>query len=145
MTTNDHKDDTAQIRKLLAARAAAISAKSADDLVAQQTPDFAVFSLAPPLRDESGVGGLKAWFATWDGPIGYDLHEVSIDAGSDVAYARYFTHLVGRKTDGSSADLWFRSTTGFRKVDGVWKIAHDHDSVPFYMDGSYKAAIDLKP
>jgi PhnB protein len=26
-----------------------------------------------------------------------------------------------------------------------WKIAHEHDSVPFYMDGSFKASIDLTP
>ena len=34
---------------------------------------------------------------------------------------------------------------GFRKVDGTWKIAHAHTSVPFYMDGSFKAATDLNP
>ena len=26
-----------------------------------------------------------------------------------------------------------------------WKIMHEHSSVPFYMDGSFKAAVDLKP
>ena len=26
-----------------------------------------------------------------------------------------------------------------------WKITDDHASVPFYMDGSFKAAVDLKP
>jgi hypothetical protein len=25
------------------------------------------------------------------------------------------------------------------------KIAHEHESVPFYMDGSFKAAVDLTP
>ena len=42
-------------------------------------------------------------------------------------------------------DLWFRETLGFRKIDGKWTITHEHSSVPFYMDGSFKAAIDLKP
>jgi PhnB protein len=27
----------------------------------------------------------------------------------------------------------------------VWKIAHLHQSVPMYMDGSLRAAVDLKP
>ncbi len=27
---------------------------------------------------------------------------------------------------------------GSRKIDGKWLIAHEHFSVPFYMDGSYK-------
>ncbi len=46
---------------------------------------------------------------------------------------------------GERVDLWFRETLGFCKIDGQWKIAHEHSSVPFYMDGSFKAAIDLKP
>jgi ketosteroid isomerase-like protein len=51
----------------------------------------------------------------------------------------------GTRTGGEKTDLWFRHTVCFRKVDGTWKIVHFHESVPFYMDGSYKAAIDLKP
>jgi ketosteroid isomerase-like protein len=42
-------------------------------------------------------------------------------------------------------DLWFRSTTCFRKVDGEWRVAHEHSSTPFYMDGSMRAAVDLLP
>jgi ketosteroid isomerase-like protein len=41
--------------------------------------------------------------------------------------------------------IWFRHTLGFRKIRGKWKIPHEHESVPFYMDGSFKAAVDLKP
>ncbi|MFD0204902.1 MULTISPECIES: nuclear transport factor 2 family protein [Saccharothrix] len=42
-------------------------------------------------------------------------------------------------------DLWFRSTVCLRRVDGVWRIAHEHTSTPFYMDGSFSAALDLTP
>jgi ketosteroid isomerase-like protein len=45
----------------------------------------------------------------------------------------------------AKVDLWFRQTLGLLKIDGAWKIAHEHSSVPFYMDGSFKAAVDLKP
>jgi ketosteroid isomerase-like protein len=34
---------------------------------------------------------------------------------------------------------------GLRKIGGEWLIAHEHDSTPFYMDGSDKAALDLHP
>jgi hypothetical protein len=30
-----------------------------------------------------------------------------------------------------------------RRVDGRWRIVHDHSSVPFYLDGSYRAAVEL--
>jgi len=42
-------------------------------------------------------------------------------------------------------DLWFRATDGLRKVDGRWQVTHEHNSTPFYMDGSLKAAVDLEP
>jgi PhnB protein len=38
-----------------------------------------------------------------------------------------------------------RSTLGFRKRDGAWTIVHGHTSVPFNMDGSFTAAMDLEP
>jgi ketosteroid isomerase-like protein len=38
-----------------------------------------------------------------------------------------------------------RTTVGLRKIDGKWLIVHVHESVPFYMDGSDRAALDLKP
>ena len=41
--------------------------------------------------------------------------------------------------------MWTRSTVVFRKEGGAWKVMHVHSSVPFYMDGSRKAAVDLKP
>jgi hypothetical protein len=42
-------------------------------------------------------------------------------------------------------DVWVRATVGFAKKDGAWKATHEHFSVPFYMDGSNKAAVDLSP
>ena len=38
-----------------------------------------------------------------------------------------------------------RATVGYRKTNGKWMITHEHVSLPFYMDGSYRAAVDLKP
>jgi PhnB protein len=63
--------------------------------------------------------------------------------GDDVAFCHSLNRISGTKTEKS--DIWFRHTLGFRKIGGEWKITHEHESVPFYMDGSYKAAVDLKP
>ncbi len=47
--------------------------------------------------------------------------------------------------DGEKVDMWLRETLCFRKIDGRWLVTHEHASVPFYMDGSERAALDLKP
>ena len=64
---------------------------------------------------------------------------------SRVAFSHSLNRMHGTKTDGAKADLWFRQTFGFQRIKGEWKMAHEHESVPFCMDGSFKAAIDLKP
>jgi len=35
--------------------------------------------------------------------------------------------------------------SGLRKTQGRWQITHIHESVPFTMDQTFKAAIDLQP
>lgn len=85
------------------------------------------------------------WFATWQGPIGYEIRDLSVTAGDDVAFGASLNRISGTRTSGDKADVWARATVGFRKIDGTWMITHEHFSVPFYMDGSYKAAVDLKP
>ena len=89
--------------------------------------------------------GLEEWFRTRDGPIGSDIGELVIEAGDDVAFCHALTRLSGTKTDGEQVDLWFRSTVGLRRTAAGWQITHEHDSTPFYMDGSGRAATDLRP
>ena len=96
------------------------------------------------VADESGPYGLENWFKTWNGGIGYEIRDLEIVAGDGVAFSHSLNHLSGTQ-GGRKADVWFRSTLGFRKIGSEWKIVHEHESVPFLMDGSDKAALDLKP
>jgi ketosteroid isomerase-like protein len=145
MTEHSRATDEAQIRAVIDAWAEAIRSKNASGVVRHQTPDFVQFSLAPPLQSTApDAKGLEAWFATWRGPLRYEFHDLSITTGSDAAFSHSLNRLSGTKTDGEKSDIWFRHTFGFRKISGTWKIVHEHESVPFYMDGSYKAAVDLK-
>jgi PhnB protein len=135
-----------EIRFLLDGHAAALRAKDADGVLARHAADFVQFSLAPPLRwTGTDRSGLASWFSTWKGPLGYERRETNIVSREDLASCHGFVWLSGTKTDGAHNDLWFRQTLGLRRIGGVWKIAHEHDSVPFYMDGSRRAAVDLKP
>jgi ketosteroid isomerase-like protein len=149
MTTETETTAQEQIRTLLNDRAAAITAKDARRAVAHLAPEVVSFGLAPPLRDAGDEArdpaGIEGWFGTWDGPIGYDIGELVIEAGDDVAFCHGLTHMTGTKTDGEQVDLWFRSTVGLRRTAAGWQITHEHDSTPFYMDGSGRAATDLRP
>jgi len=138
--------DETQIRKVIDDWADALRNKDANGVLSHHAPRLVHFSLAPPLLSTaSDAKDLNEWFATWQGPIGYEIHALNVTVGNDVAFSHSLNRMHGIKTNGTKSDLWFRETLGFQKVDDEWKIAHEHESVPFYMDGSYKAAVDLKP
>ena len=104
--------------------------------------DAVIFSLAPPLT-ERGLdrNALAGWLATWVGPIIVDAADVDVAVGEDIAWCTALNRMRGTKTDGET----FRTTMGFRRTADGWRIAHDHSSVPFHMDGSYRAATELTP
>ena len=137
--------DQQAIRTVIEARSRALAAKDADAVGDCQGPDFVCFSLAPPLVSTGSLESLDAWFATWDGPLGYELRSLEIIADERVAYAHGLARMSGRKVGGPDVELWFRLTLGLVRTAAGWKIVHEHESTPFYMDGSLRAAVDLKP
>jgi ketosteroid isomerase-like protein len=139
----------AEIRAVIEARIDAMRRKDAAAAVALLAPDITAFELAPPLglrgaaaRDEEG---LRGWFSIWEGGVDVELRDLVIETGGDIAIAHSLNRLSGTRKDGAAVDFWMRSTLGFRRIHGVWKISHGHTSVPFYMDGTYRAARDLTP
>ncbi len=138
--------DEAKIRALIDARLNALRSKNASGVVSHQAENFVQFSLAPPLIATDGnARGFAAWFSTWQGPIGCKTRDLDLIVGDDAAFSYSLNHMTGTKTDGQKVDFWFRQTLCFRKIDGAWTIAHEHESVPFHMDGSFRAAVDLRP
>ena len=138
--------DEAQVRAAIDSWAMALRDKDAEAVVAHHADEFVQFSLAPPLLSAAAdAKGLNAWFATWRGGLGYEVHDLKLAVGGDVAFSHSLNRLSGTKTDGEEIALWFRLTLGFRKLGAGWKMVHEHESVPFYMDGSYRAAVDLEP
>jgi ketosteroid isomerase-like protein len=69
-----------------------------------------------------------------------------VSQDGDLAFAHTLTRMAStRAGQHESIEVWYRSTFGLRRIEGSWRIAHRHDSTPFYMDGSFRAATDLKP
>jgi uncharacterized protein (TIGR02246 family) len=137
--------DRAEIEALFQQLGRAHADRDADAIVEAYAPDAVIFDLAPPLgRRGMNRDSVAAWLAGWDGPIQIDARDVSLTVDGDVAFASALNRMRGRQS-GEDQDLWYRTTMCLRKTNGRWRISHDHSSVPFYMDGSYRAAVDLKP
>jgi PhnB protein len=146
MTLHDvSTTEEARIRALIEERNKALGAKDASALIACRADDFLQYSLAPPLAHRTDAANLQSWFDSWQGPIGTESRDVEIAVSGNVAFSNSFERMTGTKTNGDKADLWYRQTLCFRKIGGAWKVTNEHTSVPFYMDGSFRAAGDLKP
>ncbi len=143
------KDDEAGIRAVLDGFTRAIHDRDAAGAIAPLADDAVVFDLAPPLRlgpdAARDPAGYESWFGTWMSPIVSSSWDLEIVVGGDVAYAFCLQHMTGTKVDGAAVDLWFRATACFRREAGGWRITHMHNSVPFAMDGSDRALLDLRP
>lgn len=144
----EHARDAEDIRRLLGAHIAALHSKDAEAATAHLADDILCFDLAPPLASrgrEVYRAGLEAWFPTWEGLIDYEQAGLEVTVGGDVAFATAYNRLGGAKRGQGMHHLWVRVTIGLKKIEGRWTIAHEHTSVPFAMDGSFKARTDLTP
>jgi len=142
--TMNHSD---AIRQLVDASSDAVRTKDVDALMSNFAPDVLSFDVVGPLQ-YTGLDDARkraeAWFGSFVGPIGYQVRDLNIVTGDDVAFCHSLNQVSATKTDGEILEMWWRATVCFRRVGGRWMITHQHNSVPF--DGeSGKASIDLQP
>lgn len=139
-------DDKTLIRRLVEKKAAALRARDPEAMVSAYAADASIFSLAPPLRqpgDARDPEPVARWLATFTGPMDLEIRDLDVHVAGDVAFGTAFACLTA--TAGETFSLWHRLTLGLRKIDGEWRVVHEHESVPFEMDGSMRASVTLQP
>jgi ketosteroid isomerase-like protein len=136
-----------EIRELLETRAAATRAKDLDGATAAFAHEVVTFDVVGPLQ-HAGVDDVRQrtadWFATFDGPIGYELHDVRIAADENIGFASCLYQVSGKLNAGGEVRMWVRATFGFHRIAGQWHISHEHDSVPFD-PSTGQASLTLEP
>ena len=129
----DRMNTESEIRNLLDQVVEATSAKDIDALMHHYAHDVVAFDVVDPLQ-YSGAAALRqrgaAWFSSFDGPIHYELVELSIAAVDSVDVCHGLSHVVGTTADGRELDMWWRTAYGLRKAGGSWLIVQVHSSVP---------------
>jgi uncharacterized protein (TIGR02246 family) len=145
----DDMTDEQTIRELIDTRTQAMRAGDAKTICDAYVDDAVVFSLAPPLvqpPDGTGdVAQLQAWFDEKGGSVWADVQDLQVTVDGDLALCTSLESMGAPPDATQQFTLWYRSTLGLRRVDGQWRICHEHTSTPFYMDGSNRAALDLTP
>src|SRR5262245_3754737 len=117
-------DDTrtateSEIRNLIDRWVKALYAKDVDAIMSVYAPDVLAFDLAPPLQHAGADlhrSNFTEWFATFRGPIGAEIRDLSITAGDNVAFCHCFNRITGARRSGENTDVWVRVTVCCRKL-----------------------------
>lgn len=125
--------DEADIRRRIDKLVEAIRAMDLEGVMSIYAPDIVSFDIEPPLQSVGAEAKRRNWakvFATFQRPLGYEIRDLTITVGDDVAFGHSFNRIRGTLKNGNRGGFWLRSTTCFRKIDGEWLIVHDQVSVP---------------
>ena len=128
-----HATDEAQIRALIEQWSKAVRDENRAAIRSNHDADILMFDVPPPFLSR----GLDAYMATWETffasaekPVSFAFHDVAVTCGADVAFATAVGRCVNIDTNGKREPLEFRLTMGLRKIDGKWRVMHEHHSLP---------------
>ena len=94
---DNKKNDEAAIQKLLADGTRSLHDKNIEGVMSLYAPEVVSFDIVPPLQYRGADAFRKRWeevFSSFQGPIGYEIHDLDITVGDDIA----FTHSLNRRT-----------------------------------------------
>jgi uncharacterized protein (TIGR02246 family) len=140
-------NDEAVIREVVAGFVKAIRAKDIHGVMSVFAETVVSFDLGPPLQHGGGDAFIQRWrelFDAYQGAIDYEVRDLSVTVGGDVAFSHSLNRVSGMMRNGQKHDRWLRWTAGYRKTNGKWLIVHEQVSVPVDVK-SGKAVMDLTP
>jgi len=133
MNEKQNGSEEAAVRNVVESWAAAVRRRDLEGILQNHSSAIVMFDVPPPFQSR----GIEAYRKTWDEffscssvPGHFDITDMSIAAGADVAFVVATMRCSGPGPDGKQADLDFRLTVGLRKIDRQWTITHEHHSVP---------------
>jgi ketosteroid isomerase-like protein len=131
--TDNRTEDEAVIGDLVENWARAVRIKNLNGILANHSPDILMFDVPPPIQSNGIEEYRKTWdlFFSWYQDSGvFDIREMNITAGNDVAFVTALMRCAGTESNGDKTELDFRLTVGLRKIGERWIVTHEHHSIP---------------
>lgn len=130
MTNNAQSE--LEIRKVMEEWASALTRKDLDAMHKDYAETYTLFDVKATV---TSVGdSKKLWeecFPFFDAPV-IEYKDMVIHAGSDMAIVHFRSRMTGMSVPvpEEMKNAWLRGTCGLKKIDGSWKIVHEHISFP---------------
>jgi ketosteroid isomerase-like protein len=121
------------LRRRIDEIAQAIRDKDIESLLAHYAQDVVAFDMRPPLETRGGSAyrqNFERWFASFEGPLEFELHNLRIVSGEGAAFCHYLALITGARSVDHRVGYWVRGTTCFERRDDEWLVSHEHISMP---------------
>jgi ketosteroid isomerase-like protein len=138
-TARTASTDEEQIRRVYEQLISGCNAKDVNAIMKAYVEDesLLVFDALPPRQYVGAKAYRKDWeefLAFFKGSVKCEFSELSVVADSMLGYGHTIFHTTGTDAKDKAVDLTMRVTDVYRKIDGTWKIVHEHISFPVDLD-----------
>lgn len=127
-------DDEAEIRRLIQEWSQALEARDVARLTASYAPDVLLFDAIPPYRTRGIAAYRKLWedcLPCFPASFTSEHRDLEVSVGGGLALVHGLHRIRPTEGDHPAGQTWLRVTVGLRKIEGRWKVVHEHVSVPF--------------
>lgn len=121
------------LRQRIEAIGQAIRSKDLDQLMTFYARNVEVFDVRASLNVPGAAAyrnNFEHWFDSFEGPLGFELHNLRIVPGERTAFCHYLALVTGSRPEGRVSGYWVRGTTCFERRDEEWLVTHEHMSMP---------------
>ena len=112
--SQDRAKDEAAIRTLVEDWASSVRRRDLRGILRNHSPNIVMFDVPPPLQSK----GLEPYRRTWEkffswsrDPVVFDISEMTVTAGTDVAFVTAVMRCAGTEANGVDIELDFRLTS----------------------------------
>lgn len=125
--------DEERIRALISEWSRALEAKDAEAMMAHYLPSAVLYDAIPPYKTVGREAIQHAWescFPHFPDEFKSEHRDLTVEVDGNVAFVHGLHKFVTAEPHPCN-ESWMRMTVGYRKVDGAWKVSHEHISMPF--------------
>ena len=112
----------------------ALEKKDIAGMMEDYLPDALMFDACPPYKVVGAEGIRKVWESClpyFPDDFKSEHRDLAVHVDGNVAFVHGIHHFLTTPADHPCGKSWMRITIGFKRVDGKWKVAHEHVSIPF--------------
>jgi ketosteroid isomerase-like protein len=111
-----------------------VCARELEAVLADHVDEMVMFDVPPPVELRGISSYRDSWppFFKWleDEGGAFEIARLDVTASETVAFATALLRCGTKASLTKDSTPQLRLTVGLRKIDGAWKIAHEHHSFP---------------